>query len=1112
MEPKRCFKNQCTIKNEKSSAFLITRQVKSIFFLFFISVLVFILISSCKKKNPVFTLLPSAKTNIHFINKLTDSKRVNFLDYLYYYNGGGVGVGDFNNDGLTDIYFTSNSKANNKLYINKGNFEFEDVTIKAGVSGISDWCTGVTIVDINNDGLLDIYVCAVAGKLTLQGQNQLFINKGNNQFVDEAELYGLNFSGFSVQACFFDYDKDGDLDCYLLNQSMHSTETYGDTSMRRVNNQLAGDRLYKNKNGYFENVSNAAGIYSSALGYGLGVAVADINNDGWDDIYVSNDFQENDFYYVNNKNGTFTESGAAVFGHYSRFSMGNDIADYNNDGQLDIFTCDMLPPSEEILKTYASDDDPDIYNFKIIKNGFQHQFSQNCLQKNTGNGKRFSEVAYMSNVAATDWSWCPLFADFDNDGIKDLFITNGIAKRPADLDYIKFISDAQIKMQLNNGKEIDNEVLNKMPNGTAVNVLYQGSTSEHFTDKSENWGFTKPSLSNGAAYADLNNDGALDLIVNNINEEAFIYKNTSIQKNYIDFVFSGLPSNGFSFGAKVYLFTKSGLQYQQLYPTRGFQSASQLQLHFGLDTINSVDSLLIVWPDFKYQVVKNAEVNIVFKAEYKNAKNVFVYEEFFSPTLNEFNDITVSSGIDYLHKENLYNDFNDQYFIPHKVSTKGPALAVADVNGDLLEDFFVCGAKGSKGQLYLQTNEGKFIKQSNIVLQDSSVEQVAALFVDVDNDGDKDLYVVSGGNETELQTKELLDHLYINDGKGIFSASNKLPVFYGNKSVVCAADIDSDGDQDLFVAGSTVAKQYGIIPKSFLLLNNLEKGFSIDTISWGKELQYAGIITAASFTDLNNDQKPDLIVAGEWMPVTSYSNTGKQFIKNYTDEKLTGWWQGIFVTDINKDGFQDIIAGNFGLNSKLKPPVKLYLKDIDANGNIDPILSITDQLTKQEYPFLLKDELERQLPYLKKEFLYYKDFAGKTITQIWGQRLKGASVLEAITFSSMLFINNQKGGFDTQALPMPMQSAPLFCFEKIAMQTDELVLYGGNFFGTIPYEGRYDALSPSLYSYKGNKIINQTALSLVFGEVRAIKKINLSNNRHGVLFAVNNAYVKLFEY
>ena len=1085
-------------------------------FLFF--AIICLLFYSCTSKKKLFSLLPSSATNIHFTNTLTDSTRLNFLDYLYYYNGGGVAAGDINNDGLADLYFTANSKSHNKLYINKGNFVFEDITASAGVAGISDWCTGVSMVDINADGLLDIYVCAVAGKLTLEGHNQLFINKGNNKFIDESAAYGLDFRGFSTQAAFFDYDKDGYLDCYLLNQSMHSVETYGDTAARRLVNPLAGDRLYKNEKGIFKNVSQQSGIYSSALGYGLGISIADLNNDGWDDIYVGNDFHENDYYYVNNKNGSFTESGAKVFGHYSRFSMGNDIADYNNDGQLDIFTCDMLPAKEEVLKTYASDDQPDIYEYKLKRNGFQNQYSQNCLQKNIANAKRFSEVAYASGVAATDWSWCPLMADFNNDGIKDLFITSGIVKRPAEIDYIKFISDEAVKRRLNEGRQADNEVLSNMPDGKSKNFFFQGNANEIFTDQTNDWGIEKTSYSNGAAYADLNNDGALDLIINNINEEAFIYKNTGQIKTQLTINFSGMPNNTFGLGAKVYLFTKAGIQYQQMYAARGFQSCSEPRLHFGLDTLQQADSMLVVWPDFKFQLITKIKSNQFYRVNYSNAAGVFEYEKYFPSATEYFTDITDSSGINYTHKENDFSDFNNEYFIPHKVSTQAPRLAVADLNNDGLPDFFICAAKKSHAQLFLQTTGSKFIKGSMPAMQDSVCEQTDALFSDIDNDGDKDLYVVSGGNEEEGNVPSLQDHLYINDGKGSFSEEKTLPVFYGNKSIVTAADIDNDGDQDLFVGGRVVAKNYGVKPASFLLINDGNGNFAIDSLKWGKSLLRIGMITGASFTDINKDGKPDLVLAGEWMPVMCCLNNGKGFIIKPADENaLTGLWQSLQIADLNNDGYEDIIAGNFGVNSKLKTaqkyPLKLYLKDIDANGTTDPILTITNPVTEKEYPFLLKDELERQLPYLKKDYLFAKDFAGKTVQQVWKNKLDDAVVLTAQTFSSMVFINDKKGGFVPENLPMPMQLAPANSFVPIRIGNNNLqLLYAGNFFGTLPYEGIYDALLPGLFNYQTKKIINTRLLAAVTGQVRDLKIIQLANKKKAVLIAKNNDKLLLLQY
>jgi hypothetical protein len=1096
--------------------------VKRIVFVYGFSI--FFLFISCKKTNTLFSSIPASTTNINFENKLKEQNAFGILYYLYYYNGGGVAIGDVNNDGLPDIYFTANNNGGNKLYINKGDFKFEDITQKAGVAGTSDWCTGVTMADVNGDGLLDIYVSAVNIKGKLKGSNELFINngpsksgegkaKGEITFTESAREYGLDFSGFTTQVAFFDYDHDGDLDCYILNQSHKANENIVDTINRRKFDPEAGDKLMRNDMNTaakkFTDVSAQAGIYQSSLGYGLGIAVADINNDGWDDIYIGNDFHENDYYYINNGNGTFTESGAKHFKHYSRFSMGNDVADYNNDGQLDVVTVDMLPADEKTLKTYGSDENADTYKFKLINNGFQYQYSKNCLQRNNGNGVSFSETALLSGIAATDWSWSPLFADFDNDGNKDLFISSGIVKRPVDLDYIRFVSDLSYRQVMNKTDKYDEDALAKMPDGTSHPFLYKGDGNVGFTDVSDIWGTNKmKGYFNGAAYADLNNDGKLDLVINCINGPAVILKNNAPAKNNISISFKGDGLNTSGIGAKAYVFTGKTMQYQQLMLTRGFQSSTEPRLHFGLGDAANIDSILIVWPNQKYQLLKNVMVVKQLLAEQKNAANYFNYESFFTKPKQLLQDITKQINCSWKHEENNFIDFNTQYLIPHLESTRGPKLAIGDVNKDGLGDFFACGAYGQPGCLMIQTKEGKFIKSDTAVFNKNlNSEEVDAVFFDADKDGFLDLYVVSGGNQYADGNPALADKLYINDGKGHFILSTgKLPTLLTNKSCVVAADVDNDGDIDLFVGGLANAKQYGLAQSSFLLINDGKANFSLaaeKVIS----LKETGMVTASSFTDVNNDGWMDLVITGEWMPVKIFINNKGIFKENDLPQS-TGLWQTLYATDVNGDGFTDILAGNWGHNSKLyagkNGPLKLYVKDFDKNGSVEQIMTYT--IDGKEYTFLAKDELERALPVLKKAYLTYGEVAGKTVQYMFFDLFKDYKELKAETLSSTCFINDGKGNFVNTKLPEAVQFAPVFSFASL---TNNNILAAGNFYGVVPYEGRYDALMPTIFSYnKGQSVFTvQSLLAAIDGEVRDAKWINYAGGKKVLMIAKNNSEI-----
>jgi hypothetical protein len=868
--------------------------------------------------------------------------------------------------------------------------------------------------------------------------------------------------------------------------------------------------------GKFTDVSKEAGIYQSNLGYGLGVSVADFNNDGWDDIYIGNDFHENDYYYINQKNGTFREEGANHFGHYSRFSMGNDAADYNNDGQLDIVTVDMLPPDEKTLKTYGSDENPDIYQLKLVNNGYQYQYSRNCLQRNNGNGISYSDVGLMANISATDWSWCPLLADFDNDGNKDLFISSGIVKRPVDLDYIKFASDLKMK-GMDKTDAYDDEAINAMPDGASHPFLFKGDGKMAFKDVSNDWGTGKmKGYFNGAAYADLDNDGNLDMVINSINAPAVILRNTNpVKKNSLTLSLKGDSMNTFGIGAKVYLFTKNGMQYQQLMLTRGFESSSEPRLHFGLDTLKVADSILVVWPNQKFEVLRNVNLNKPLVLLQKNATGIFNKESFFAPKKELLEDISSQVNCNWSHKENDFIDFNSHYLIPHKESTRGPKIAVGDVNKDGLDDFYVCGAKGQAGALMVQQKDGTFSVIDTATFSAFSVcEDVDAAFFDANGDGNLDLWVVSGGNEVPSSDISNADRLYLNDGKGHFSVSFKaFTQQHLNKSCIATTDIDKDGDIDVFIGHLNDPFKFGIPVSSYLYINDGKGNFSIADIKT-MNLLNIGMITSASFTDLNKDGWPDLIVNGEWMPVKIFMNNKGHF--STTDiPASTGLWQSIYPTDVNGDGYPDILAGNWGHNTKLwagkNGPLKLYVKDFDNNAAIEQIMCYT--IDGKEYTFLAKDELERALPVLKKAYLTYSEVAGKDVQYMFYDLFKDYTELKAEVLGSSCFINDGKGNFTRTDLPDELQLAPVFTFTAFQNAAVNGYMAAGNFYGVIPYEGRYDALLPTFFTFGKQANVGSVYSNLpsIRGEVRDAKWLNYAGGDKILVVARNNDKLLFFK-
>ena len=1129
--------------------------MKSVSFFLIASLLLLAGCHSFTAEKPLFQAVDSTQTGIGFVNHLVPSEKLNILDYLYFYNGGGVSAGDINNDGLTDLYFVSN-QGKNKLYLNKGNFKFVDVTAKAGVEGFSDWQTGSTMADVNGDGFLDIYVCAVGNFRGLEGSNELYINNGDGRdgvptFTEKAADYGLDFTGFSTQAAFFDYDHDGDLDCYLLNHAVHTSRSYDRVTARHLRNNESGDYLYENqlvskagkapagKPARFLNVSEKAGIYGAAMGYGLGIAVADLNNDGWEDLYVSNDFHEDDYYYINNQNGTFTESIKKAFQHTSRFSMGNDVADVNNDGFADIVTLDMYPEDETIEKSSLGEDPLDIYLYKLAY-GYMNQYSRNCLQLNQS-GKKFMEVGAMAGIAATDWSWSPLLADYDNDGIKDLFISNGIVHRPNNLDYVKFAADDSLRYAMETSRSLDERATKLMPEGKVHNYLFQGTRSLRFVDKSVNWGFETPNYSNGAAYADLDNDGDLDLITNNIDDPAGLYRNNANElfpdNKYLTVKLKGDGPNTFGIGAKVIL-KYSGPSHggpshgdttlvQQVMPTRGFESSVAPELLFGLGHHDTIDSLIVIWPNQRMEVRTKVKTNQALTVKQTDARLDGTTYRYTAPTMNPlFTDVTTADSIPYKHRENKeYFDYVREPLMPFQVSTEGPHLAVGDVNGDGLEDMYAGGAKWQAGSLFVQQPDGRFKASTQLdFVRDSTYEDVDAAFFDADGDKDLDLYVVSGGNEFYDKMPEQFDRLYLNDGKGNFLRSaNALPPMYDNKSCVRPYDIDHDGDLDLFVGGRVVGFGYGKSPNSYLLINDGKGKFSDQTDKLSTGLRKAGMITDAVWADYDGDKDIDLILAGDWMPVRIFANENGKFEEVTTitsdDTPLNGFYQRIIAADFDRDGDIDLMAGNLGTNTKFrKTPdsqLRMWVKDVDNNQTTEQIIAYNRG--KEWYPLAFKDELGKQMPgIINKRFTDYVSFAGKTLSDVVkDDELKGAEEFTVNQFASV-YLENQNGKFVVHELPMMAQVSKLFALQAIDIDHDgDLdVLGGGNFYGVSTYQGRYDASYGLVLRNdgKGNFIALSPVDSgfLLDGEIRDIRPVHTANGPL-IVVARNNAGIQVFK-
>ncbi len=1098
----------------------------------FFAALVWITLFSCSSDDKRFRLVNSKESGITFKNTLTESLEFNIFNYMYFYNGAGVATGDMNGDGLLDIYFTSNQEPN-KLYLNQGNFKFKDVTETAGVEGFKGWATGVTIADVNSDGKLDIYVGFLGDHLIFKGKNQLFINEGNDangipQFTDRAIEYGLDLVGFATQAAFFDYDKDGDLDMFMLNHSIHENGTFGSSKgLRLKSHPLAGDKLMRNDNNRFIDVTKQAGIYDNAIGYGLGVVVSDVNLDGWPDIYVGNDFHENDYLYINQHDGTFKETLEQSMNHTSRYTMGVDFADFNNDAFPDLISMDMLPEDHYILKASAAEDAYDMVEFKL-NYGYNYQYSRNTLQLNQHDGT-FSEIGRFAGVHATDWSWAGLFADFDLDGYKDIIVANGILRRSNDLDYINFITvdSIQMKMKYNmTEKEVD--MLKKMPKIKIANFLYRNNHDSTFTNMATQWGLDQISYSNGAAYADFDNDGDLDLVMNNVNDEAFLYENTTIGgekktgSNFLSIKFEGNAGNQFGVGTKVILYQGKELQIQECMPTRGYESSVDYRLNFGTGQNTALDSVTIIWPNDSFQTLKSVKCNQWLTVRQSDATGKFDYDLFHKQS-RFFQKDEDKLGINYKHRENKFVEFNREALIPHMVSAEGPGAAIADVNGDGLEDIFIGGAKWQMSGLFLQTSAGKFVQSHQHALERDSVqEDVDAVFVDVDNDKDQDLVVVSGGNEFNDTSAYLMPRLYVNNGKGEFARSKGLPAIYSTGSCISANDFDKDGDVDLFLGSRAVPWNYGLLPDGYLLENDGKGGFIDVTATKAPALKKVGMLKDSNWVDIDNDGDDDLVLAGEWMPITIFYNDKNMLApKAAADDGLqgvNGFWNNIATGDFDKDGDIDLFVGNMGLNSKLqatvKEPITLYVKDFDNNGKIDQVL--THYVKGVEYAFYTRDEMVKQMPGLKKKYLSYANFAKATFKDMFdAEALQGADRLSANTFENSYFENLGNGKFKRVALDKPAQFSTIAAciVEDFDGDGNLDVLTAGNFYPINIQMGRYDASYGLLMRGNGRGGFKSMAPFesgfSVTGEVRKMKKLTLAGKVHYVMFR-NNSTIESF--
>jgi hypothetical protein len=1082
---------------------------------------------SDNQNDPLFTLLETKHTHIGFVNQLEYTEEYNTYTYRNFYNGAGIGLGDFNNDGLPDIYFCGNL-VDNKLYINKGNLVFEDITEQAGVACPGVWSTGVSIADVNGDGWMDIYVCKSGAPGGKHRFNELFINNGNLTFTEKSVEYGLDVLGLSNHASFFDYDRDGDLDCYLLNNSFQSvTEFDIKPDQRQLRDSLGANKLYRNDGGHFTDVSQEAGIYGSKIGFGLGVSVGDLNRDGWPDIYVSNDFFERDYLYINNRNGTFTEQLEEQMREISLGAMGADIADINNDAWPEIFATEMTPEGNSRRKTKALFEDWERYQMKL-RNGYYRQFARNVLQLNNRNGS-FSEIGRLSGVSTTDWSWGALIMDLDNDGWKDIFVANGIFKDLLDRDYLDFYSNpAAMRNMIRTEEQAIIKVIDMIPSEPVPNYAFHNNHDLTFTNLSASWGLDAPSFSNGAAYGDLDNDGDLDMVVNNVNMPSFVYRNETRKNpeaNFLMLTLKGTGKNTTAIGTCVTLYLDGQMNYQENIPMRGFKSSVDTRLHFGLGKSTSIDSLVAEWPDGTITVLRNITANQFLTLEQKEAVQRPMDMPGKVPS-TIFQNQEQPVGFSFSHQENDFVDFERDRLLFEMLSNEGPHIAVADINGDGLDDAFVCGAKDSPGALFVQDRQGNF-KKTNMDLfeADKISEDTDCAFFDADGDKDADLYVTSGGNEFPSSSSALLDRLYINDGYGNFSKSKQmLPVArYESTSCVQPEDFDRDGDMDLFIGVRLRPFEYGLPVNGYLLQNDGKGKFTNVSPTRAPGLKEIGMITGMSWADIDSDGDPDMVIVGDWMPVKVFINNNGDFTDGsdqYGLKNTEGWWHTIIARDLNGDGNVDFVLGNHGLNTFFKAseskPVTMYVNDFDLNGSVEQIICSFNG--EKSYPVTIKDDLVRQIPSLENKYKKHADYKEAAISDIFADAIIQRSVvLQARFMESCVLMNTGKGNFQVTPLPAEAQFSPVYALAADDFDHDGIcdILLGGNQYRAKPQTGIYDGSYGQLIKgtsegtwYSVPPLLSGFSST---GEIRDLEFLKINGQRI-IAVARNNDNLRFYKY